>query len=203
MGQSAAIKGCDIGWVVSTTMARRRARRSYVPPRVEPVQDPSERINRRRLFWLVAVETLGIALLLAAYSVLEVNSEFIAPLLIPPIVTFVLVFATARSRASRPGRVLASYAIAAVIGLGIAAIPGPTLPLTVVGAALTLFLMHWLGVFHAPAVAVAITAEVLDPEWGVALVMVPVIMGFALLAVIAVWIAHRLLGDADYPERWW
>lgn len=171
--------------------------------RVRPLGDPTERPPWGRLLPLVGAETLGIAVLLLIYTAASERSEMAAAVLLPVIVTFALVFATANSPGSRPGRVLVAYALAGVIGLGAAGIPGPTLALAIVGTGVALLAMHLTGTFHAPAVAVTITAEVVDPSWEQAMVTLPFLLAFAALAVALVWVTHRLIGQDDYPEKFW
>lgn len=156
-----------------------------------------------RLIPLVAVETLGVSLLLLAYLFLRTFDAPAEPLLLGPVVTYVLVFATAGTRSARPLRVLVSYTIAGVIGLGVAALPGPTIVMAILGIAIILLLMHLVGAFHAPAVAVALIAEIADPTWSEAVIMLPALLALVVLAVGLVWATHRLLGDRAYPDQWW
>lgn len=170
---------------------------------MRPVTDPTERPPWSRLIPLVAAETLGIAVLLLLYSLTSERNDLSGAILLPVVVTFALVFATANSPASRPGRVLVAYALAGTIGLSAAAVPGPTLPLAIVGTGLTLLAMHLTGTFHAPAIAVCLTAEITDPSWQEALIGLPLLLVFAAIAIGLVWMTHRLIGQHDYPERWW
>ena len=167
------------------------------------MDDPTERPPWNRLIPLVGAETLGVAVLLMLYVLLDQRNELTGAVFLPAIVTFALVFATANSPASRPGRVMAAYLLAGVIGLGAAAIPGPTLPMAILGTGITLLAMHLTGTFHAPAVAVTITAEIVDPSWQQALITLPLLLAFAALAVGLVWVTHRLIGQHDYPDQWW
>jgi len=178
-------------------------RKPWHPGRIQPVSDPTQRLPWNRLIPLVAVETLGVSLLLLAYLFFASLDAPAEPLLLGPVVTYVLVFATSGSPASRPLRVLVSYAIAGVIGLGVAALPGPTILMAILGTGVILLLMHLVGAFHAPAVAVALIAEISDPTWSVALVMFPALLALVILAVVLVWATHQLLGDRQYPDRWW
>lgn len=178
-------------------------KKPWSPGRIQPVSDPTERLPWHRLIPLVAVETLGLSLLLLAYLVLRSLDAPAEPLLLGPVVTYVLVFATSGSPASRPLRVLVSYVIAGVIGLGVAALPGPTVLMAILGTGVILLLMHLVGAFHAPAVAVALIAEISDPSWSVALIMFPALLILVLLAILLVWVTHQLLGDRRYPDRWW
>ncbi len=186
-----------------TLMTEPRQSRYGRLSRVQPVSDPTERPPWSRLLPLVAAETLGIGVLLLVYSLTSGDDPLSSAILLPVIVTFALVFATANSPASRPGRVLAAYALAGIIGLAAAAVPGPTLPMAIIGTGITLLAMHLTGTFHAPAIAVTITAEIADPSWQQALIALPLLLVFAAIAIGLVWMTHRLIGQHDYPEKWW
>lgn len=173
------------------------------PERIRPISDPADRLPTRRLIPLVLVETLGVSLLLLVYLVLRSWDAPAEPLLLGPVVTYVLVFATAGAVGSRPLRVLVAYLIAGGIGLTVAALPGPTILLAIVGMFVILLLMHLIGAFHAPAVGVGLIAEITDPSWTVALVMFPALLALVVLAIALVWASHHLLGDREYPTRWW
>ncbi|MEY4137539.1 MAG: hypothetical protein RL205_1667 [Actinomycetota bacterium] len=170
--------------------------------RVRPV-DPASSLPLKRLVPLVLVETAGLAILFGLYQVFHVGSSLLAPLVVPPIVTFVLVFSTAHAKASRPLRVFVAYAIAGFFGLGLAALPGPTFIKAVIAAALTLFFMHLLGAFHAPAVAVSLAAVLGETQWQRCLLAYPILMGIVALVLFMAWAAHRTLGDDSYPDSWW
>ncbi|MDH4352816.1 MAG: hypothetical protein OEW41_02420, partial [Actinomycetota bacterium] len=95
--------------------------------RATPVSDLTEQVPLRRALPLVLVETAGLAVLFSVYAVLHANDSVLAPLLVPPVVSFVLVVAQPQAVGSRPGRVVGSYVIAGVVGLGFSASPGPDL----------------------------------------------------------------------------
>ncbi len=170
--------------------------------RVKPV-DPAQRLQVTRLVPLVLVETAGLAMLFALYRLLHVSGSVLAPIVIPPIVSFVLVFATAHTPASRPLRVFTSYVIAAIFGLGMAAIPGPRVVDAVIAAALTLFAMHGIGAFHAPAIAVSMASVLGEPTWQDAIRAFPLLLGTVVLVLLMAWAAHKILGDETYPVAWW
>jgi len=170
--------------------------------RIRPV-DPATSLPLKRLIPLVLVETAGLAILFALYQLFHVREGILAPLVVPPIVSFVLVFSTAHAKASRPLRVFVGYAIAGFFGLGFAALPGPMLVRAVIAAAFTLFFMHRLGVFHAPAVAVSLAAVLGETEWQRCLLAYPILLGIVALVVLMAWGAHKILGDDSYPESWW
>lgn len=173
-----------------------------VPRRVRPVE-PTDRVPLRRVVPLVVAETLGLATLSVLYWALDVQYGVLAPYLVPPLVSFVLVFATAHNPASRPLRVVTSYGIAGAIGLVIGTWPIPGIVAGVLAGALTLLTMHLVGAFHAPAVAAALIAAYVDHNLATALATLPLLVGMAGLVVLLVWITHRLLGDELYPQRWW
>jgi CBS-domain-containing membrane protein len=172
------------------------------PSRVRTVE-PTDRVPFRRLIPLVLAETLGLAALSVAYWGLDAQYTVLAPFLVPPLVSFVLVFATAHNPASRPLRVVASYAIAGAIGLVIGVWPIPGIVAGILAGAITLMVMHLVGAFHAPAVAAALIAAYVDHSWATAIVTLPLLVGTAALVVALVWVTHRLLGDREYPTLWW
>jgi CBS-domain-containing membrane protein len=170
--------------------------------RVRPV-DPATPLPIKRLIPLVIVETAGMALLYGIYHLLDLGRTPLAPLIVPPLVTFALVFATANSAASRPWRVVASYVIAGFFGLGMACVPGSRLLNSVIAALLTLLVMHATGAFHAPAVAVSMAAVLTEADWSDAVAAYPLLVATAIAAVFLAWGAHKILGDATYPDKWW
>jgi len=170
--------------------------------RIRPI-DPTTRLPLKRLIPLVIVETAGMALLFGIYRFLDMGRTPLAPLIVPPIVSFALVFATAHAPASRPLRVIAAYAIAGFFGLGVACIPGPRLLEAIIAALLTLFFMHATGAFHAPAVAVSMAAVLTEGDWHVAVPAYPLLLATACMAVFLAWGAHKILGDDTYPSKWW
>jgi CBS-domain-containing membrane protein len=173
------------------------------PVRARPVEDLAERIPWRRAVPLVAVETLGLAVLFTVYWFLDARDSVLAPLLVPPVVSFILVVANSSAPGSRPLRVVASYLIAGVVGLGVSALPGPVLPEAVLAGALTMLAMHLSGALHSPAIAVAIIAVMADFAPGQAARALPLLFVLALVVVALAWAAHNVLGDSDYPSRWW
>jgi CBS-domain-containing membrane protein len=172
------------------------------PARVRTVE-PTDRVPFGRVVPLVLVEVLGLTILSVGYWALDVQYSVLAPFLVPPLVSFVLVFATAHSPASRPLRVVASYGIAGAIGLIIGTWPIPGVVAGVLAGAVTLLVMHLVGAFHAPAVAAALIAAYVDHTLATALVTLPLLVAMAALVVLLVWVTHRLLGDEQYPQRWW
>lgn len=157
----------------------------------------------RRLIPLVLVESVGLGVLFMAYRLLHLESSPLAPLIVPPLVSFVLVFATAHARGSRPLRVIVAYLIASTVGLSISMIAGHPLGAAVISAMITLFLMHMIGAFHAPAVALAMAAVLALNAWTDIFIAWPLVMGTVVVAVTLAWVTHLLLGDDTYPERWW
>lgn len=165
--------------------------------------DPASRLPMKRLIPLVLVETAGLAILFALYRAFDISGSPLAPIIVPPIVSFVLVFSTAHAKASRPLRVLVAYVIAGFFGLGMAALPGPMLMRAVIAAAMTLFVMHGIGAFHAPAVAVSLAAVLGESTWQDCLEAYPALLVMVMLVLVMAWGMHRLLGDDSYPDSWW
>jgi CBS-domain-containing membrane protein len=170
--------------------------------RIRPI-DPTTRLPLKRLIPLVLVETAGMAILFGIYKLLDMGQTPLAPLIVPPLVSFALVFATAHSPASRPLRVIAAYVIAGFFGLGMACFPGSRLLNSVIAALLTLLVMHATGAFHAPAVAVSMAAVLTEADWHVAVPAYPLLVATAIVAVFLAWSAHKILGDDTYPDKWW
>lgn len=170
--------------------------------RIRPI-DPTTRLPLKRLIPLVLVETAGMALLFGMFHLLDMGRTPLAPLIVPPLVSFALVFATAHSPASRPLRVIAAYVIAGFFGLGMACVPGSRLVNSVIAALLTLLVMHATGAFHAPAVAVSMAAVLTEADWHVAVPAYPLLLATAIAAVFLAWGAHKILGDDTYPDKWW
>jgi len=171
--------------------------------RATPVSDLTEQVPLRRALPLVLVETAGLAVLFSVYAVLHANDSVLAPLLVPPVVSFVLVVAQPQAVGSRPGRVVGSYVIAGVVGLGFSASPGPDLLEAVAAGAITLLLMHLTGALHSPAIAVSLIAVLTDFGAAEAVAALPLLVVLSSLVVLLAWAAHRTLGDSDYPARWW
>jgi CBS-domain-containing membrane protein len=172
------------------------------PARIRTVE-PEDRVPLGRVIPLVLAETLGLAALSVAYWGLDAQDSVLAPFLVPPLVSFVLVFATAHSPASRPLRVVAAYGIAGVVGLAVGVWPIPGIVAGVLAGTITLMVMHLVGAFHAPAVAAALIAAYVDHSLATAIITLPLLVGTAALVVALVWATHRLLGDRDYATVWW
>jgi CBS-domain-containing membrane protein len=172
-------------------------------PRVQPVADLSERLTLRRALPLVGVEAFGLTVLLVLYAALHAQRSVLAPLLVPPVVSFVLIVASATAVGSRPGRVVVSYLIAGVFGLGVAILPGPAVVEAVVAGALALLAMHVTGAMHSPAIAAAIIAALARFSVGDAIRALPLLLAVAAVVVVLAWLAHRVIADASYPDRIW
>ncbi|HUW17134.1 MAG TPA: HPP family protein, partial [Actinomycetes bacterium] len=89
------------------------------------------------------------------------------------------------------------------VGLGLSASPGPDLLEAVAAGAITLLLMHLTGALHSPAIAVSLIAVLTEFSAPAAVAALPLLVGLSMLVVLLAWGAHRMLGDADYPARWW
>lgn len=172
------------------------------PQRVQPVSDLTERLSLRRAIPLVGIEFLGLAVLFGMYAALNATASVLAPLLVPPVVSFVLVVANSSTPAARPLRVMAAYLIAGIVGLGIAALPGPLLPEAVLAGTATMLIMHLTGALHSPAIAVAIIAVLADFSARQAAAALPLLVVLAAVVVALAWAAHALLGDEKYPTDW-
>lgn len=168
-----------------------------------PGTDLAERLSPRRALALAAVEALGLAVLMLLYAALHAQQSVLAPLLVPPAVSFVLVIASPAAAGSRPGRIIASYLIAGVFGLGSGALPGPVFVGAVAAGTLALLVMHLTGALHSPAIAVALIAAFADFGTADGLRALPLLVGLASIVVVLAWLAHRVIGDAEYPDRLW
>ncbi len=173
------------------------------PLRHVVLDDPSERLSPRLALPLVAVETVGLAVLFGLYFLLEEQDSELAPLVVPPVVTLATLVAMPRSASSRPLRILLSYTIAASTGLLVTAVLGHGVALTVAIGAVTLMLMHTTGTMHPPAVATALVASRSTLAGSEAALALPVVLVTVVVVIAWAWLGHRLLGDPDYPRRWW
>ena len=63
--------------------------------------------------------------------------------------------------------------------------------------------MHLSGALHSPAIAVAIIAVLANCTPTSALHALPLVVLLAMGVVTLARAAHKVLGDADYPARWW
>jgi hypothetical protein len=81
--------------------------------------------------------------------------------------------------------------------------PGSRLLNAIIAALFTLLVMHATGTFHAPAVAVSMTAVLTEADWSDAVAAYPLLVATAIAAVFLAWGAHKILGDATYPDKWW
>ena len=171
--------------------------------RVRPAADLADRLPVRQAIPLVIVETLGLGIIFGIYAVLDARDSVLAPLLVPFAVSFVLIVANSGAPGARPLRVVGSYAIAAMVGLGVSALPGPTFPEAVLAGAVTMLAMHLTGALHSPAIAVAMIAVLANFSPVSAAQALPLVLLLATGVVTLAWAAHKVLGDANYPARWW
>ncbi len=173
------------------------------PMRHVLLDDPSERLGMGLALPLVAAETVGLSVLFAAYMALDAVDSPLAAMLIPPVVTLMVLIAMPRSILSRPLRILLSYTIAAGSGLLITALFGHTIPLTIVVGFVTLLGMHLTGTLHPPAVATALVASRSSLASHEEVLALPFVL--AVIVAVLAWagLGHRLLGDPQYPTRWW
>ena len=82
-------------------------------------------------------------------------------------------------------------------------VPGSRLLNSIIAALLTLLVMHATGAFHAPAVAVSMAAVLTEADWQDAIAAYPLLVATAIAAVFLAWVAHKILGDDTYPDKWW
>lgn len=172
-------------------------------PRVRPASDLADRLPFRQALPLVVVETLGLGIIFAIYAILDARDSALAPLLVPFAVSFILIVAQSSAPGARPLRVVGSYTIAAAVGLGVSALPGPTFPEAVLAGAFTMLAMHLTGALHSPAIAVAMIAVLANFTVASAVQALPLVILLAAGVVMLAWAAHKVLGDAAYPARWW
>lgn len=173
------------------------------PLRHVVLDDPSERLSPRLALPLVVVETVGLSALFVTYTALDAVDSALAPLLIPPVVTLAVLVAMPRSVSSRPLRILLSYTIAATTGLVMIAVLGHTIVLTVLVGFMTLLLMHTTGTMHPPAVAAALVASRSTLDGVEALIALPFLLAIVVGVLVWALLGHRLLGDRQYPSKWW
>ncbi len=63
--------------------------------------------------------------------------------------------------------------------------------------------MHLTGALQSPAIAVAMFAVLANFTPISAAQALPLVLLLATGVVTLAWAAHKVLGDADYPARWW
>lgn len=170
---------------------------------IRPYSDGEIRMPVRHALLMTAIEVVGLAILLVVFAVTGADDEHIRVLLVPPLLTFVLVFVTAQTPASRPGRIMASYAIVGAISLAAATLSMPWHLNVLLAVGLSMLAMHLLGIFHPPALAVAILAPLAGFTVQQALIDYLALLGFAALALVLVFIGQRLFVDRSYPSAWY
>ena len=171
--------------------------------RAQPLLDTAQRLPMRNLVSLVLVETLGIAIILGSSRLLAGELNVIHSLLIAPMVSFVLIVAQPHLPGSRPVRVLAAYALVGIIGIGLSTAPWSMTIRGIIATAVTLFFMYLLGVFHAPAFGVPLSAILIGFELVDAPRAYLVLMTYTVIVLLLAFATNRLLGFRSYPERWW
>lgn len=184
-------------------MSQQRSRRFARPMRVHPVVDLSQRKPVKRALALASVETLGLGVLFLLYWLLDIRDSVLAPLMFPPVVSFLLVLATSSSPISRPLRIITAYIVAGTVGVIFAELPGPIFVEAVIAGGITMFCMHLLGAFHAPATAIPLILVLTFTTGTTTLIALPLLVLLACMVVFLAWGAHRILGDANYPQAWW
>ena len=170
---------------------------------MHPVADLSQRKSVKQACGLAVIETAGLSALFLVYWLLHINGSLLTPLLPPTMVSFLLELTTSGLAISRPLRVIAAYAVAGSVGFALAAMPGPVLGKAVLAGGITMFLMHLLGIFHAPAIAIPMIAMLTSTSTGIALLALPLLVLLASMVVALAWATHRVLGDVNYPQAWW
>jgi CBS-domain-containing membrane protein len=184
-------------------MSQESSKRMKRPARMHPVADLSQRKPFKQACALAGIETVGLSVLFLAYWLLQINGSVLAPLIAPTVVSFMLVLTTSGLAISRPLRVVAAYVAAGSVGFSIAALPGPIFIKAVLAGGITMLLMHLLGIFHAPAIAIPMIAVLTSASTGIALLALPLLVLLASLVVVLAWATHRVLGDVNYPQAWW
>ncbi|MDA3021863.1 MAG: hypothetical protein O2943_04230 [Actinomycetota bacterium] len=116
----------------------------------KPLIDSAKRMPMRNLLALVAVQAVGLAVILSVSWLLEGDLSIVATLLVPPLVSFVLIVAQPQLPSSRPLRVLGAYALTGFLGICLSILPWPATILGVMAGATALFFFYLFGVFHAP-----------------------------------------------------
>ncbi len=171
--------------------------------RAHPIVDLTQRKPVSRALALASVQTLGLGVLFFIYWLFDIRDSVVESLMYPPVVSFLLVLATSNSRLSRPLRVVTAYVIAGTVGCLFAELPGPVYLEATIAGGLTMFLMLLVGVFHAPATAIPLIMVITFTTGLTALVALPLVILLGCMVVFLAWGAHRILGDADYPQGWW
>ena len=171
--------------------------------RIRPYVDGEIRMPVGHALLMTGIEVTGLAVFLIVFAISGADESHVRSLLVPPLLTFVLVFVTAQAPASRPGRVMASYVIVGAISLGVATLPTPKFTNVLIACGLSMIVMHLLGMFHPPTLAVAILAPLTGFTVQEALVDYVALLGFALLALVMVFAAQRLFVDRSYPSAWY
>ncbi len=167
------------------------------------LDDASEHLSFRLALPLVAAETIGLSALFVAYILLDASSSPLAPLLIPPVVTLMVLIAMPRSVLSRPLRILLAYLIAATSGLLLTAMFGHSIAMTIIVGFVTLLGMHLTGTLHPPAVATALVASQSSLAGRDEVLALPFVLAVIAAVLAWAWLGHQLLGDRSYPRRWW
>lgn len=170
----------------------------------KPLIDSAKRMPMRKLLALVAVQAVGLAVILSVSWLLEGDLSIVATLLVPPLsVSFVLIVAQPQLASSRPLRVLGAYALTGFLGICLSILPWPATILGVMAGATALFFFYLFGVFHAPAFAVPFAAIMA----GYVLADVPkaygVLMIYTVLVIGLAIVTNRVLGYRSYPDKWW
>ena len=165
--------------------------------------DGEIRMPVRHALLMTVIEVVGLAVFLVVFAVSGADDSHIRSLLGPPLLTFVLVFVTAQTPASRPGRVMASYVVVGAISLAAATLATPWHLNVLLACGLSMLAMHLLGMFHPPALAVAILAPLTGFTVQQAIVDYVALLGFALLALVLVFVGQRLFVDRSYPRAWY
>ena len=165
---------------------------------MHPVKDLSQRQPLKQACGLAVIETAGLSVLFVVYWLLHVSGSVLDAFIAPTVVSFLLVLVTSDLAISRPLRVIAGS-----VGFALAALPGPTFVIAVLAGGITMFLMHMLGIFHAPAITIPMLVVLTSVSTGIALLALPLLVLLAGLVVLLAWATHRVLGDVNYPQAWW
>jgi CBS-domain-containing membrane protein len=173
------------------------------PRRHVLLDETYEQLPVRLALPLVVAETLALSVLFVGYTLLDAIDSDLAPMLVPPVVTLMVLIALPRTVSSRPLRILLAYTIAAGAGLLISAALGHGLPVTILVGFVTLLGMHLTGTLHPPAVAMALVASRTTLATAEDIVALPFVLAVVVAVVGWAWLGHRFLGDPEYPTGWW
>jgi len=162
------------------------------------------RTMSRRVWLAVVAGAVGGVVAIAVMELLSARS--MTPLMTIPFATsIVLVMGAPEAEPAQPRALVGGHLIAALVGVVIVKLTGPSPWAAAVAVGLAILAMHLTGTFHPPAGINPLLVVVNNFSWSY--IAVPVACGSLLLLGFAyVWhnAAHR--GGAagnPWPNRWW